>query len=81
MKTAQFKTAIFVTDIYNSIYVCYLSSLSYTHIMYEYLHLIISDTKPTICFLILNDSISLLCYCKTGTLLIFFVKLTYGRWG
>ncbi len=31
MKTALFKTGIFVTEIYNSIYVCYLSSVSYTH--------------------------------------------------
>ncbi len=29
MKTAQFKTAIFVTEIYNSIYVCYLCSVLY----------------------------------------------------
>ncbi len=50
MKTALFKTAIFVTEIYNSIYVCYLSSVSYTHTIYKYLHLIRSDTKPIISF-------------------------------
>ncbi len=36
MKTALFKTAIFVTEIYNSIYVCHLSSVSYTHTMHEF---------------------------------------------
>ncbi len=36
MKTALFKTALFVTEIYNSIYVCYLSSVSYTHTMHEF---------------------------------------------
>ncbi len=36
MKTALFKTAIFVTEIYNSIYVCYLSSVSYTQTMHEF---------------------------------------------
>ncbi len=30
------QTAIFVTEIYNSIYVCYLSSVSYTHTMYKF---------------------------------------------
>ncbi len=27
---------IFVTDIYNSLYICYLSSVSYTYTMYEF---------------------------------------------
>ncbi len=36
MKTGLFKTAIFVTEIYHSIYVCYLSFVSYTHTMHEF---------------------------------------------
>ncbi len=38
------------TEIYDSTYVCYLFSVSYTLTIYKYLHLIRSDTKPTICF-------------------------------
>ncbi len=53
MKTALYKTAIFVTENYkpiNSMYVCYLSSVSYTNIMYEHLPFIISDTNVTLYF-------------------------------
>ncbi len=48
MKTALYKTAIFVTEVYK-LYVCLsLSSVSYTHKMYEYQPFKISETNVTI---------------------------------
>ncbi len=59
MKTALYKTAIFVTEVYK-LYVCLsLSFVLYTYNMYEYLPFIISETNVTILFPILNVSISL----------------------
>ncbi len=73
MKTALYKTDIFVPEVYK-LYVCLsLSSVSYTHNMYEYLPFIISETNITIIFPILNVSISLYVQCETGKLIFWFI--------
>ncbi len=79
MKTALYKTAIFVTEVYK-LYVCLsLSSVSYTHNMYKYLPFIISETNVSIYF-----QYSMYQYHSKFTVrqvnysFVFAVKLTYG---
>ncbi len=79
MKTALYKTAIFVIEVYK-LYVCLLlSSVSYAHNMYEYLPFIISQTNVTIYF----QYSMYQYYCKfivrqADCSFMFPVKRTYG---
>ncbi len=74
MKTALYKPDIFITEVYK-LFVCLsLSSVSYTHNIYDCLPFIISETNVTIYFQY---------HCKfivrqVNYSFVFAVKVTYG---